>query len=159
MQAKLDKLKPDDPQRDEVIASFAHDVWLASAAKRVEQIQAVTHSPQTHPPLTRRGTNLYVEPPHPAPIGRVGQPRIGERLCGRCSGNAAALDAYKMLKLEVNGAALLTALLAQDADTLAALHTDPAQAGAARCLVSFTQPAPKAQQSHAGQAALLAHWH
>ena len=61
LQAKLDKLKPDDPQRDEVIASFAHDVWLACAAKRVEQIQAVTHSLK---PIhaDARGTNLYVEP-------------------------------------------------------------------------------------------------
>ena len=71
LQAKLDKLKPDDPQRDEVIASFAHDVWLASAAKRVEQIQAVTHSLKPiHPDA--RGTNLYVEPRTLPPLAGLG---------------------------------------------------------------------------------------
>ena len=42
LQAKLDKLKPDDPQRDEVIASFVRDVWLEDAARRVQQIQIKT---------------------------------------------------------------------------------------------------------------------
>ena len=61
LQAKLDKLKADDPQRAEAMASFAHDEWLSSAAKRVAQIQAVTHSLKPiHPDA--RGTNLYVEP-------------------------------------------------------------------------------------------------
>ena len=35
LQTKLDKLKPDDPQLDEVIASFVRDVWLEDAARRV----------------------------------------------------------------------------------------------------------------------------
>ena len=148
LQAKLDKLKPDDPQRDEVIASFAHDVWLTSAAKRVEQIQAVTHSLKPiHPDA--RGTNLYVEPRTLPPLAELGSHALGERFVGDVVGNAAALDVYKMLKLEVNGRSLLTALLAQDADALAALHTDPAQAQALRdAFVSLTQPRAEGHSSH-----------
>ena len=148
LQAKLDKLKPDDPQRDAVIASFAHDVWLTSAAKRVEQIQAVTHSLKPiHPDA--RGTNLYVEPRTLPPLAELGSHALGERFVGDVVGNAAALDVYKMLKLEVNGRSLLTALLAQDADALAALHTDPAQAQALRdAFVSLTQPRAEGPSSH-----------
>ena len=148
LQAKLDKLKPDDPQRDEVIASFAHDVWLACAAKRVEQIQAVTHSLK---PIhaDARGTNLYVEPRTLPPLAELGSHALGERFVGDVVGNAAALDVYKLLKLEVNGRSLLTALLAQDADALAALHTDPAQAQALRdAFVSLTQPRAEGPSSH-----------
>ena len=148
LQAKLDKLKPDDPQRDAVIASFAHDVWLTSAAKRVQQIQAVTHSLKPiHPDA--RGTNLYVEPRTLPPLAELGSHALGERFVGDVVGNAAALDVYKMLKLEVNGRSLLTALLAQDADALAALHTDPAQAQALRdAFVSLTQPRAEGPSSH-----------
>ena len=148
LQAKLDKLKPDDPQRDAVIASFAHDVWLTSAAKRVEQIQAVTHSlTPIHPDA--RGTNLYVEPRTLPPLAELGSHALGERFVGDVVGNAAALDVYKMLKLEVNGRSLLTALLAQDADALAALHTDPAQAEKLRdAFVSLTQPRAEGPSSH-----------
>ena len=148
LQAKLDKLKPDDPQRDEVIASFAHDVWLASAAKRVEQIQAVTHSLKPiHPDA--RGTNLYVEPRTLLPLAELGSHALGERFVGDVVGNAAALDVYKLLKLEVNGRSLLTALLAHDADALAALDADPAQAEKLRdAFVSLTQPRAEGPSSH-----------
>lgn len=148
LQAKLDKLKPDDPQRKEVMASFAHDVWLASAAKRVEQIQAVTHSLKPiHPDA--RGTNLYVEPSTLPPLAELGSHALGKRFVGDVVGNAAALDVYKLLKLEVNGRSLLAALLAQDADALAALHADPAQAQALRdAFVSLTQPRAEGPSSH-----------
>lgn len=148
LQAKLDKLKPDDPQRDETVASFAHDVWLASAARRVQQIQAVTHSLKPiHPDA--RGTNLYVEPASLPTLDELGSHALGGRFVGDVVGNAAALDVYKLLKLEVNGRSLLAALLAQDADALAALHADPAQAAALRdAFVSLTQPRAEAPSSH-----------
>ena len=148
LQAKLDKLKPDDPQRDEVIASFAHDVWLASAAKRVEQIQAVTHSLKPiHPDA--RGTNLYVEPRTLPPLAELGSHALGERFVGDVVGNAAALDVYKLLKLEVNGRSLLIALLAHHTDALAALHADPTQAEKLRdAFVSLTQPRAEGPSSH-----------
>lgn len=148
LQLKVDKLKPDDPERDKVIASFAQEVWLVSAAKRVEQIQAVTHSLKPiHPDA--RGTNLYVEPATLSPLTELGSHALGERFVGDVVGNAAALDVYKLLKLEVNGRSLLAALLAQDADALAALHTDPAQAQGLRdAFVSLTQPRTENPSSH-----------
>ncbi len=148
LQAKLDKLKPDDPQRGEVIASFAQDAWLAQAAKRVEQIQAVTHSLKPiHPEA--RGTNLYVEPSTLPTLAELGSHALGAHFAGDVVGNAAALDVYKLLKLEVNGRSLLAALLAQEADAMAALHADPAQAQALRdAFVSLTQPRAEGPGSH-----------
>ena len=148
LQARLDKLQPDDPQRAEVRASFAPDEWLASAAKRVAQIQAVTHSLKPiHPDA--RGTNLYVEPVKLATLAELGSHALQEDFESDVVGNAAALDVYKFLKLEANSRSLLTALLAQDADALAALHSDPAQAQTLRdAFVSLTQPRAGGPSSH-----------
>ncbi len=148
LQAKLDKLNPDDPQRAEVIASFAQEVWLASAAKRVEQIQAVTHSLKPiHPDA--RGTNLYVPPISLPQLAELGSHALGERFTVDVVGNAAALDVYKLLKLEVDGRSLITALIACDRDAMAALHADPSQAQALRdAFVSLIQPSAEGPSSH-----------
>lgn len=148
MQGKLDKLKPDDPPRSEVMASFAHDTWLTSAAKRVEQIQAVTHSLKpVHPDA--RGTNLYVEPTTLPTLPELGSHALGAKFVGDVVGNAAALDVYKLLKLEVRGRSLLTALVAEDADAMAALHDDPAQAKIMRdTFVSLIEPRKEVASSH-----------
>ncbi|WP_343591791.1 type I-F CRISPR-associated protein Csy1 [Paracidovorax wautersii] len=148
LQAKLDKLKPDDLLRDEVVASFALDAWLADAARRVAQIQAVTHSLKPiHPDA--RGTNLYVDPTTLPTLAELGSHALGSHFAGDVVGNAAALDVYKLLKLEVNGRSLLAALLAEDADAIAALHTDPVQAQALRdAFISLTQPRAEGPSSH-----------
>ena len=149
LNAKLEKLKADeDGKRTELIAQHQPAAWLDDAARRVQQIQAVTHSLK---PIhaDARGTNLYVEPRTLPPLAELGSHALGERFVGDVVGNAAALDVYKLLKLEVNGRSLLTALLAQDADALAALHTDPTQAQALRgAFVSLTQPRAEGPSSH-----------
>ena len=148
LKAKLDKLADDDPRRTEFVAQHEPSAWLADAARRVQQIQAVTHSLKPiHPDA--RGTNLYVEPRTLPPLAELGSHALGERFVGDVVGNAAALDVYKLLKLEVNGRSLLTALLAQDTDALAALHTDPVQAQAlCDAFVSLTQPRAEGPSSH-----------
>lgn len=149
LHAKLEKLKADEAgKRTELIAQHQPAAWLDDAARRVHQIQAVTHSLKAiHPDA--RGTNLYVEPRTLPSLAELGSHALGERFVGDVVGNAAALDVYKLLKLEVNGRSLLTALLAQDADALAALHTDPAQAQALRdAFVSLTQPRAEGPSSH-----------
>ena len=148
MQAKLDKLKPDDPQRDEVIASFVRDAWLEDAARRVQQIQAVTHSLKPiHPDA--RGTNLYVEPTQLPELAELGSHALGANFAGDVVGNAAALDVYKFLKLQVGGQSLLAALLVEDPTALQALHDDPAQAKALRdAFVSLTAPRTGGPSSH-----------
>ena len=149
LHAKLEKLKADeDGKRTELIAQHQPAAWLDDAARRVQQIQAVTHSLKPiHPDA--RGTNLYVEPRTLPPLAELGSHALGERFVGDVVGNAAALDVYKLLKLEVNGRSLLTALLAHDADALAALHADPAQAEKLRdAFVSLTQPRAEGPSSH-----------
>lgn len=128
LQDKLDKLKPDeDTQRAELIAQHQRDTWLQSAAKRVQQIQAVTHSLKPiHPDA--RGTNLYVQPATLAPLAELCSHALGTKLTPDVVGNAAALDVYKLLKLEVAGVNLLAALQANHSDALQALSTDPQQA-------------------------------
>ena len=147
--AKLEKLTADEfSTREKVIAQHRRTAWLDDAARRVLQIQAVTHSLKAiHPDA--RGTNLYVEPPDMLPLTELGSHALGETFAGDVVGNAAALDVYKLLRLEVGGRSLLTALLAQDADALAALHADPAQAQTLRdALVSLTRPRAEDASSH-----------
>lgn len=148
LQTKLGKLKPDDPQRGEVIASFAHDIWLEDAARRVLQIQAVTHSLKPiHPDA--RGTNLYVEPAQLSALTELGSHVLGAEFASDVVGNAAALDVYKFLKLQVGGHSLLAALLAEDPAALQALHDDPVQSKSLRdALVSLTAPRTGGPSSH-----------
>lgn len=132
LQAKLDKLKPDDEtQRAELIAQYQRDTWLQNAAKRVQQIQAVTHSLKPiHPDA--RGTNLYVQPSALASLTELGSHALGANMTPDVVGNAAALDVYKLLKLEASGVSLLAALQANQPEALQGLHADPQQAQALR---------------------------
>lgn len=148
LRAKLDKLADDDPKRQELQEQHMPDVWLEDAARRVQQIQAVTHSLKPiHPDA--RGTNLYVEPGQLPVLCELGSHALGTEFAGDVVGNAAALDVYKFLKLQVGGRSLLSALLAEEADALQALHDDPGQAQALReALVSLTAPRAGGPSSH-----------
>jgi CRISPR-associated protein Csy1 len=131
LQTKLDKLHADDPRRPELIAEHQRGPWLESAARRVLQIQAVTHSLKPiHPDA--RGTNLYVAATDLPALDELGSHVLGTRFTFDLVGNAAALDVYKMLKLEVGGCGLLHALHAGNADALQALTDDPVQAQSLR---------------------------
>lgn len=148
LQAKLDKLKDDDPKREELLAQHQHGVWMDDAARRVSQIQAVTHSLKPiHPDA--RGTNLYIEPGSLPALHELGSHALGQIFAGDVVGNAAALDVYKFLKLEVDGVSLLAALLAEDEAAVQALHDDPGQAKAWRdAFVGLTQPRAGGSSSH-----------
>jgi CRISPR-associated protein Csy1 len=124
---KLDKLKDDDSKRGELHAQFVVANWLENAARRVTQIQAVTHSLKPiHPDA--KGTSLY-SPPHAQPILTVvGSHCLGNEFTSDVVGNAAALDVYKFLKLEYEGRSLLALSLARDADLATALSDDTMQA-------------------------------
>lgn len=128
LQTKLDKLKPDDEAlRTELIAQFQRDTWLDNAAKRVQQIQAVTHSLKPiHPDA--RGTTLYVQPSSMVPLAEMGSHALGDTFSPDVVGNAAALDVYKFLKVEAAGISLLTALQANAPEALQALSADPQKA-------------------------------
>jgi len=147
--AKLEKLSEDDPKREVLIAKYEPQAWLADAARRVEQIQAVTHALKaTHPDA--RGTSLYVLPSQlPVYTSAVGSYSLGAEFASDVVGNAAALDVYKFLKLEIADRSLLDSLLAEDADALSALSDDSGSARALRdAFVSLTQPRESLPASH-----------
>lgn len=124
---KLEKLAADDPQRQSLIAQFEFVTWIDDAARRVGQIQAVTHSLKaTHPDA--RGTNFYRPPEGLTKHEAVGSHHLGTDFSGDVVGNAAALDVHKFLKVEYEGRKLLDLMLAGDGDLLSALSDDRAQA-------------------------------
>ena len=124
---KLEKVAPDDPKRTELHQQFIPATWLDDAARRVSQIQAVTHSLKPiHPDA--KGTNLYNVPSALPELAVVGSHCLGDDFAGDVVGNAAALDVYKFLKLEHQGRSLMALMLTRDADLVAALSEDPAQA-------------------------------
>ncbi len=149
LDAKLEKLAEDDPNRDDLIAQYAAPVWLEDAARRVRQIQVVTHSLKPiHPDA--RGTNLYVLPEQMEGLAEVGSHVLGQDFSGDVVGNAAALDIYKLLKLEVDGRTLLDWLLAGDSDAIAALSDDSVQAQAwMDAFAGVTRPRDGVFASHA----------
>jgi len=137
---KLDKLPSDDPKRVELLEQFIPATWLEDAARRVSQIQAVTHSLKPiHPDA--KGTSLYKPPQAQPELAVVGSHCLGADFAGDVVGNAAALDVYKFLKLEYQGRSLLTLMLNGDADLVKALSHDPALAEAwMKAFAGLTEP-------------------
>jgi CRISPR-associated protein Csy1 len=127
LSTKLEKLAEDDPQRAELQARFQPAIWLDDAARRVGQIQAVTHSLKpVHPDA--KGSSLYREPNTLAALTDVGSHVLGGQFDADVVGNAAALDVYKFLKLTHQGQSLLSLASEADADLGAALSDNPTQA-------------------------------
>ncbi|WP_276808210.1 type I-F CRISPR-associated protein Csy1 [Castellaniella defragrans] len=127
LEAKLSKLPTDDPKREDLIAQYQPVTWLEDAARRVRQIQAVTHALKAvHPDA--RGTNLFVEPSGMKPHAVVGSHLLGAGFASDVVGNAAALDVYKFLKLEVDGRTLLDWLSEDDPAAVQALSDDETKA-------------------------------
>src|SRR5690606_1053760 len=79
-------------------AKYDYHTWLADAARRVTQIQAVTHVLKaTHPDA--RGSSLYVRPKALPQHADIGTHLLGDNYDDDIVGNAAALDVYKFLKV------------------------------------------------------------
>lgn len=126
LDGKLDKLELDDPKRDALITQFQFDAWIEDAARRVTQIQAVTHSLKPiHPDA--RGTNLYCPPAALPTHAEVGSHSLGDHFAADVVGNAAALDVYKFLKLEVEGRSLLAWMLEGEPALAEAINVDPSR--------------------------------
>lgn len=127
---------PDDQARIRAaIAAFMRDrphstkTWIADAASRIGQIQQITHTAKyTHP--RARGTN----------IKSTGNPAAGESLigthtlhgCGALDvvGNAAVLDVYKFLRIDIDGRTLLSRAIDADPALAAAFSSDSDEARA-----------------------------
>jgi CRISPR-associated protein Csy1 len=140
------KLK--DKDDSDTAAKYDYTTWLEDAARRVSQIQAVTHVLKaTHPDA--RGSSLHRAPSALRPHVEIGTHSLGESYADDIVGNAAALDVYKFLKIEVDGRRLLDWLQADDADLLAALNDDLATAQAwAKAFKGLIRPDSEALASH-----------
>tara|TARA_B100000700_G_scaffold309361_1_gene388337 strand:- start:10896 stop:12308 length:1413 start_codon:yes stop_codon:yes gene_type:complete len=126
---KTEKLAPDDPAYLKLQQQFDPQTWLADAARRVGQLQVVTHSLKAiHPEA--KGTNLYVEPGQLHTREAVGSHCLPTDFEGDVVGNAAALDVYKFLKLRWEGRSLLERALENDDLLIDALSEDRAEAQA-----------------------------
>jgi CRISPR-associated protein Csy1 len=123
---KLEKLKPDETQkRDELIRNHQPETWLADAAKRAAQIRLATHTLKAiHPDA--RGSVVNMQNDFCTDERVVGTHSLAVR-ADDVVGNAAALDVFKLLKLEVGGETLLSRLLRQDSDAVEALADQPSQ--------------------------------
>ncbi|MGV8941187.1 MAG: type I-F CRISPR-associated protein Csy1 [Cypionkella sp.] len=122
-EAKL-KGKEDDA---DTASKYEYTTWLTDAARRVGQIQAVTHVLKaTHPDA--RGSSLHIAPSNLPQHAEIGSHLLGEGYAEDVVGNAAALDVFKLLKVEVEGRRLFDWMQTGDADLLAALSDDAAQA-------------------------------
>ncbi|SMQ93723.1 type I-F CRISPR-associated protein Csy1 [Xanthomonas fragariae] len=78
--------------------------------------------PPTHPDA--RGSSLHVPPDSLPQHAEIGSHLLGAHYAQDVVGNAAALDVFKFLKIEVEGQGLLAWMQAGDSDLRAALHPD-----------------------------------
>lgn len=125
--SKTEKLDPEDEKYQTLAKQFRLDHWLFDAARRVSQLQVVTHSLKPiHPDA--KGSGIYFPPSGQTRNTLVGTPSLGNDFAVDVVGNAAALDVFKFLKLEYNGQTLLERVEARDDALLAALNDDPAAA-------------------------------
>ncbi len=123
---KIEKLDVDDPKYQSEHDKHVPSTWLASAVERASQIQVVTHPlkatyPHAH---IKETTSLYCLPIDLPQHDFVATQVLGESFIDDVTGNAAALDIYALLQLEVEGETLLKLCLSQDPDMQAALHDD-----------------------------------
>lgn len=130
LQAKINALRSDDERLEEkrhaLRERFQREVWLADAARRVRQLQVVTHvAKATHP--DSKASSLYVPPGNLAHQPLVGSHVLGDDYDTDVVGNAAALDIFKFLKLEHDGRSLLARALNEDPDLANAFNDDADQ--------------------------------
>lgn len=104
-------------------SKYLYEVWLADASRRVGQIQSVTHVLKaTHPDA--RGSSLHLPPAFLQQHEEVGSHLLGADFAEDVVGNAAALDVYKFLCIEVDGRRLLAWVQQADEDLKMALSDD-----------------------------------
>lgn len=140
LRTKLDKLSKsarqgdDEDTRKRLIAEHRPAVWIADAARRVAQIQQVSHALKfTHP--SADGSSLSSSGNHAASSLEVGSHTLTDELPADVVGNAAALDVYGFLRLVIDGRTLLDRAIAGDSALAKALSDDDAQA--AQWMASF----------------------
>ena len=125
LQPKLDKLKEDEGEaRQKLLVEFQPQTWIADAARRVGQIQQVTHALKfSHPDA--RGSSLNSTGNLDASRLEIGTHTLDGTLSPDVVGNAAALDVYKFLRLTVDGRSLLQLAEERSPELAAVFSVDP----------------------------------
>ena len=137
---KAEKLARDDPKYQALVEQFQFDNWIDDAARRVGELQVVTHSLKPiHPDA--KGSNLYAPPESLSHHKLVGSHVLPGDFEGDVVGNAGALGFYKFLKLEFEGKSLLEHALENDSEFAKALSDNPEQARAwSNAFAAITEP-------------------
>ena len=124
---EADELRQLGHKRQQLLDAYQPETWIADAARRVVQIQQVTHALKfTHPDA--KGTCLNTPGNPDAGHLAVGTHTICEQHEPDVVGNAAALDVYKFLRLEVNGKTFLKRAIEGDPSLQSAFSADAKQA-------------------------------
>jgi CRISPR-associated protein Csy1 len=157
LRARLEEKKlakaPADRQED-IRHKFEPAVWLEDAAKRVSQLQAVTHSLKAMHTGPERlseeggGRNLFCPPGTLPPTEFLGSHALPEQFPIDIVGNAAALDVYAFLSQVYEGRTLLEWLEEDDPDARAALDPDPEKAAELAAAFLSLKQQPKIMASH-----------
>ncbi len=118
LNTKIEKLQLDDPKYQVEQDKHIPSVWLESAVERSSQIQVVTHPlkatyPHAH---IKKTTSLYCRPKDLPQHDWVATQTLGENFTDDVTGNAAALDIYGLLQLQVENKTLLELCLSEDED-------------------------------------------
>ena len=147
LQTKLEKLKPDEFEAHaKLSADHQPMAWLEDAARRAGQIQLASHTLKAiHPDA--RGSVVNLRTPICTDDALVGTHTLA-RQTPDVVGNAAALDVFKLLKIEHAGKSVLERLLSDDADVLAALSDDAEVAAALAEQLSAVAQAGSTISSH-----------
>jgi CRISPR-associated protein Csy1 len=131
---KLDGIKGDaeeDHKKREIERQkLTPAIWLEKAARRVNQIQLVTHVLKaTHPDIKiKHATNLHIDPSNLKSFDVLGSHVLGKFFDSDITGDAAALDVYAFLTESYEGSTLLYLMKSGDSDLAQALSDDQAQA-------------------------------
>ena len=139
LQTKLEKLKPEEFEAyAKLSADHQPTAWLEDAARRAGQIQLASHTLKAiHPDA--RGSVVNLRTPICTDDALIGTHTLA-RQTPDVVGNAAALDVFKLLKIEHAGKSVLERLLNDDADVLEALSDDAVlAAGLAKQLSAVAQ--------------------
>lgn len=148
------KLKGKEDEAD-AASKYDYETWLADAARRVSQIQAVTHVLKaTHPDA--RGSSLHVPPDTLPTHTEIGTHVLGGDFAEDVVGNAAALDVFKFLKLEIEGHRLLDWMRVGEPALRQALHANPDTANA--WMAAFSGLVRSDQQPVSHEAAKQVYW-
>lgn len=111
----FEKREESDLKRQQLLKAYVIENWVADAARRVSQIQQVTHALKfSHPDA--RGSSLYSQGIPAAGELTVGSQSINEKLFADVVGNAAALDVNKFLSLQVDGETVLSRAIRGDVE-------------------------------------------